>query len=183
MLCAVRACRRVHHRQHVELQGAGRRVRARAHERAHAQGLAAAGAGAGLKGAAKWWWSSRAARCCWLLPATQSSCTTSHTHDWCISRACSSTDLSLRPHSTLNTFPTCAQGPLSAKACQEPPLLLASAALLALQAAARAAAVQTFGAPPDAPYVPLAAPATVEAIKALCGTTPLAQVLHHVGSK
>jgi len=83
----------------------------------------------------------------------------------------------------LKDSPLLVQGPVSAKACQEPPLLLASAALLALQAAARAAAVQTFGAPPDAPYVPLAAPATVEAIKALCGTTPLAQVLHHVGSK
>lgn len=68
------------------------------------------------------------------------------------------------------------QGPVSAKACGEPPLLLSSSILFALQHAAGAAAQQAFGspAPTAASYVPMAVPATVQAVKAACGVQPLA---------
>jgi xanthine dehydrogenase molybdopterin-binding subunit B len=53
------------------------------------------------------------------------------------------------------------QGPLSAKAVGEPPLALAASVHLALAAAARAAATQTFGIKaPAATLGPLAVPAT-----------------------
>ncbi|KAJ9517719.1 hypothetical protein QJQ45_004015 [Haematococcus lacustris] len=67
-------------------------------------------------------------------------------------------------------------GPVSSKACGEPPLLLAASALFALQAATRAAASQTFGTAPQ-PFASLAVPATVAAVKAACGTRPLADLL------
>lgn len=73
------------------------------------------------------------------------------------------------------------QGPLSAKAVGEPPLLLATSVLMALQSAVRAAASQTFG-QPALPFKPLLAPANVTAVKEACGTGPLADVIGRMKS-
>jgi len=68
---------------------------------------------------------------------------------------------------------------VSAKACGEPPLLLSSSVLFALQHAARAAAQQCFNAPPPTAdtYESMGVPATVQAVKAACGLRPLAEVV------
>jgi xanthine dehydrogenase molybdopterin-binding subunit B len=58
----------------------------------------------------------------------------------------------------------------------EPPLLLSCSVLYALEAAARAAAAETFKCPAPA-SVHLAIPATVQAIKKAVGVRPLAEIL------
>jgi xanthine dehydrogenase molybdopterin-binding subunit B len=68
------------------------------------------------------------------------------------------------------------QGPVSAKAVGEPPLLLSASVLFALEDAARAAAAQTFQQPLP-PHARLAVPATVQAVKSAAGLKPLSGVL------
>eukprot|EP00200_Dunaliella_tertiolecta_P008210 CAMPEP_0202368174 /NCGR_PEP_ID=MMETSP1127-20130417/342_1 /ASSEMBLY_ACC=CAM_ASM_000462 /TAXON_ID=3047 /ORGANISM="Dunaliella tertiolecta, Strain CCMP1320" /LENGTH=1499 /DNA_ID=CAMNT_0048963543 /DNA_START=12 /DNA_END=4511 /DNA_ORIENTATION=+ len=81
--------------------------------------------------------------------------------------------------SLLRDSPLHLEGPVSAKACGEPPLLLSSSVLFALQHAAHAAAQQAFHAPPPtaSSYKPMGVPATVQAVKAACGVRPLAEVV------
>ncbi len=79
---------------------------------------------------------------------------------------------------------------MGSKAVGEPPLLLAAAALMALQRAAQAAregaervmklggrAGSTPSAPPPAPFVPLLAPATVQAVREACGGWSAAELV------
>ncbi|PNW76553.1 hypothetical protein CHLRE_11g467688v5 [Chlamydomonas reinhardtii] len=68
----------------------------------------------------------------------------------------------------LDDAPLSQAGPISSKACGEPPLLLSTAVLMALQRATAAARADAAGGC-SADFVPLIAPATVQRVRTACG--------------
>eukprot|EP00955_Chlamydomonas_euryale_P007738 81988-Chlamydomonas_euryale.AAC.2 len=77
--------------------------------------------------------------------------------------------------SLLKDSPLHVDGPISSKAVGEPPLMLSSAVLFALQSAS-AEAARALGCAPEG-FVPLCAPATPEAVKAAVGYASVQRLL------